>query len=635
MRTPIETFEMKTNFAGLIQLLAKNLYSQENVFVRELIQNGGDSITLRREVEPEHEGRIEIFTYARQNTIIFRDNGLGMDEQDIKRFLSVIGSTGTGTARDRLDLAGHDNARQLVGQFGIGMLSAFVVARKVVVRTRKLGSDRALAWHNDGSTECRLYEDDKAEVGTEVAVILEDSRTHLLEEDPLRRSVRRYCDFLRYPIYLNDEGPVNVMNAPWHQKHWAGEQEKSRAYTSFLNERFPDWAVRAIPVDIEQPVRVQGALYITEGKIPDLTSNGRVDLYVRRFLITEGDDEILPRWAPFIGGILDCPDLMPTAARDNIQRNDPKLAVLREELANLIVGFMSRLAHDEPEEFARINESHSYHLKGMALFHEEFFDLFGSQLLFDTNKGKMNLETYLAANPGGSAAGPSPLYHFSRPRDRSIYYEMADQAGIVVIDAKRTFEKELLEKFARSRPGRVTLEPVDVGMSPVLFRSPVVADRNLADRVELAMMQMLARKGFSHVDVQARCFRPATAPSMALATPQAVARNNLQTLMTQNWVLSSLGALTAEMQKALDSLPPVKVVVNLENELVRRVGGPEFADREIGEVLAALVLDNPAGGGDLLGEDTRVFAAECRQHLLHLALDNLAGGQRRAAAGGE
>src|SRR5262245_37850248 len=130
---------METNFEGLIQLLAKSLYPEPDVFVRELIQNAHDSIVRRAQIERDFAGRIDIDYDELSHIITFRDNGIGMDKGDIKEFLAVIGSTGTGTARRELTEKGREAAYQLIGQFGIGMLSAFVVAEKVVVRTRKLG----------------------------------------------------------------------------------------------------------------------------------------------------------------------------------------------------------------------------------------------------------------------------------------------------------------------------------------------------------------------------------------------------------------------------------------------------------------------------------------------------------------
>ncbi len=179
-----ERFKMETNFEGLIKLLAEHLYSEPDVFVRELVQNANDSIVRRRRSEPDLAGRVEIVSDPASRTLVFRDNGLGMDRRDIREFLSVIGSSGTGATRR--ELSGQSGAGlELIGQFGIGMLSAFVVAERVVVRTRKLGEPGGFAWHNSGSVDCELYADPKEEVGTEIAISVAPDYAFLLEETQL------------------------------------------------------------------------------------------------------------------------------------------------------------------------------------------------------------------------------------------------------------------------------------------------------------------------------------------------------------------------------------------------------------------------------------------------------------------
>ncbi len=274
MSNPIERFKMETNFEGLIQLLAKHLYPEPDVFVRELIQNAHDSIVRRHEVEPDLAGHIDVEFNLNTRTITFRDNGIGMDRQDIKEFLAVIGSTGTGMARQQLQEQGKVAAYELIGQFGIGMLSAFVVADKVVVRTRKLGAQEAFAWHNTGSTDCELYADDKKQVGTEILVHVDAGYTFMLDEKRLRDAIVKYCDFIPFPITLNGQGPVNVIEAPWHRIHWASESEKEASYKSFLNRRYPDVPLDIIPIEVNEPFRARGALYISDRHIPDVNTSG-------------------------------------------------------------------------------------------------------------------------------------------------------------------------------------------------------------------------------------------------------------------------------------------------------------------------------------------------------------------------
>jgi len=237
---------METKFEGLIKLLAEGLYSEPDTFVRELIQNSHDSIIRRRELEPDFRGRIDVAYDNTAKTITFTDDGIGMDRKDIREFLSVIGSVGTAIAQE----GGGKLSRDLIGQFGIGLLSAFVVADKVYVDTLKVGESEAFEWRNSGSQDCLLYSSDKTTVGSKITVYVRDDYTYFLSESKLKSIIIQYCDFLSVPICLNGGDPVNTVEAPW-SKTFANYQEEIQEYTHFIHHRYSDIAFDAFPILID------------------------------------------------------------------------------------------------------------------------------------------------------------------------------------------------------------------------------------------------------------------------------------------------------------------------------------------------------------------------------------------------
>ncbi len=188
--------KMKTSFKGLVQLLAKSLYPEPDVFIRELIQNAHDSIKLRKVDEPEMQGVIEIFTDADARTITFIDNGKGMDKQDIEDFLSTIGRSGTGESKE--ELAQRNIAVATIGQFGIGLLSAFVVADVIDVFTRKKGDDTVWHWFNEGDEEYELTRSDADDVAAGSKVVVKIGHDHIrhINEEHVRETVKKYADFI-------------------------------------------------------------------------------------------------------------------------------------------------------------------------------------------------------------------------------------------------------------------------------------------------------------------------------------------------------------------------------------------------------------------------------------------------------
>ncbi|MCU0285819.1 MAG: ATP-binding protein [Acidobacteria bacterium] len=584
----IETFDMKTNFKGLIQLLAKSMYSEPDVFIRELIQNAHDSIVRHRDVNPDLAGKIDIQYASDNRTILVRDNGIGMDEHDIKEFLAVIGSTGTGETRKHMEEEGKASAYELIGQFGVGMLSAFVVAEKVVVRTRKLGSDKAFAWHNSGSAECQLFADDLEHFGSEIIITVSPQYNYMLDDSILRKAIKKYCDFISFPIQLNGQGPINCIDAPWHRSHWPSQKDKEAAYRVFINQRYPDTPLDVIPVDIETPYRIKGALYITDQRVPDVSGGGVIDIYVRRMFIRDKDNNVLPQWAKFIRGVIDSPDLKPTAARDNIQRNDEVFKFLQEKLGELVVQRLKFLATNEPNRFKQINHWHFYHLKGMAYFYDEFFKEVGDLLLFSTNKGLMSLREYLPKNAARPEYdGKTPLYYFSYSMGAAQFYRLADGKGWVVIDAGLGFEESLLEKYAHLNERTVHLVRLDATDDKELFQRLEIDEEERYRQFELDMEGVLRHSGVRNILVRMRRFDPPELPAVIILSPETEAELKLDRLVSQPFFMEGFEDVAKE---ALDRHKhrPIYLSLNAKNPLIRKLSTINRNDPQVQEMMVGI-----------------------------------------------
>jgi molecular chaperone HtpG len=576
----LETFQMETNFPGIIELLAKNLYPDPDVFVRELIQNAHDTIIRRREIQPDLAGRIEIECNPESQTVTFRDNGIGMDEADIKEFLSVIGSTGTGTARAELESVGRAAAYELIGQFGIGMLSAFVIADGIVVRTRKLKHERAFAWHNSGTTECILYEDDKESVGTEITLTVGGNYTYMLSEQRLQDAVVKYCDFIPFPITIQGRGPVNAMDAPWHRTVWATELEKRDAYDRYLRRRYPyDTPLDVIVVDIDGEYQVKGALYISDRHIPDVNSAGVVDVFVRRMLIRADDNDMLPQWAKFVRGVIDSRDLRPTAARDNIQRMHPSFEAIRDQLGQLIVGRLRELAREEPSKFLQINLWHHFHLKAMALHYDDFFEEVVGLLLVDTNKGLISLDDYLQKNERRpETQNKAPIYYFPFSEARTQFYRLADANNRVVIDASARFEEQLLEKYAKRNAAKVFIQRLDTTIDDTaIFQLPAAEEESRFQGLTSSLRNSLGRQGVTNVSVRIRSFAPVEVPAVIVLEPETEAELRLQEMVSQPWFRQHWEEIRREVVKQA-SRRPIYLSLNTRNPIVQQLAEAEEYD---------------------------------------------------------
>ncbi|MCP5158359.1 MAG: ATP-binding protein [Gammaproteobacteria bacterium] len=559
--------KMRTSFQGLVRLLANSLYPEPEVFIRELLQNAHDSIQLRRIHTPEPAGEIRIDVDEAARTLSFVDNGSGMDQRDIEDFLSVIGSTGTGSRAH--ELATRDVAVTTIGQFGIGLLSTFVVAERVEILTRKPGATSTWRWVNHGGEDYQLEALPAVEssFGTRVMVTLAPDRTVFLDGRLLRQTVRRYADFLPFPILLNGCGPLNAVNAPWHESSWNDPVEQKRSLAAFLSQRYADPALLVIPVDLAQP-RVWGGLFIPARYMPGRSAGGAIDLFQARMAIRPNDAELLPEWAQFVRGVVDCSDLQPTAARDNVLR-DAAWHALRAALGARIIAALLDLATSDQPRFLQLCDWHHDAIKGMAARHGEFGAAVLDQLPFATHQGQLTLPDMLSRQPVLDN-GQRPLYFFTHETDANQFYTLCQARGVLAIDAGRPFDETLLRRYADQHTRTVALKPLDRLDDPDWYEPLAVAEQTAYRRLERAVDWVLAKRDVS-VQTEVRRFQPASLSAVLLAGQRMAAFDAMEQALERPFVLDGLAELAGEVRDRLRQ-QPLCLFLNAEHALVQRLG---------------------------------------------------------------
>jgi molecular chaperone HtpG len=583
------THEIRTDLRGLIRLLAKNLYSQPDAFLRELIQNAHDAIARRREIEGDRTpaGQIAIHvTWTRgRGTVTFEDNGAGMTEAEVHDYLATIGRSGTDEFRRALlDKGRYAAAGSLIGQFGIGLLSAFVVAERVIVQTRSCHPGQSgWRWECQGDKNYTLTPDPDAPLGSRVTLDIDEAHRDVLDHDFVRQAVRKYADFLPVPIVLNGEARINTVDAPWHRSY-AKDEDRVAEYLAFIDRRFPDLALSVIPVDIDEPYPVKGVLYISDRRSTDLAAPGRVDVYQARMFIVADHGEMVPAWAKFVRGVIDSPSLTPTASRENIQQDTVSRAV-REALGRLIIDHLKEIARDDPRRFQDLMEWHAYHIKGMALEAGDFFSEVAELLPFETNRGSMSLREYLARSAGANGGRPRILY-FSERGQATQFFLLADAREVLVINAGYAHESEFLRKYAKEHP-EIQLELLDFAESAQIFQPLPPAEargfRDLLAAFNASMQQV------GSVAKVVR-FRPAEIPAVVTMTEAQMLRRNMEALKDHPVIPAEIRALVGQVMEGRPT-PPVVLHINADNPTIRALAMMDLHS-EVGENAIAAIGNN-------------------------------------------
>ncbi len=579
-------YEIKIDLQGLIRLLAKNLYAESDVFVRELIQNAHDSIK-RRTVLEEHAppGLIRIRTDRRAKTITIIDNGSGLTEREVHDYLATIGRSGTAEFRQELLQKGRQAEVTLIGQFGIGLLSAFVVAYKVEVETLSVQPGNP-PWHwiSEGQSYYELRQGTRQDIGTTVTLNVSENYWDMLNPEELRKAIKKYADFIPFQIFLNDEeAPANAVNAPWHLT-FTSEQERLREYALFVDKRFPDYILEVIPVELKTPHKVDGVLYISDRHVPDLNTTGMVDIYQARMFITSNSRDMLPVWAKFVRGVIDSPDLTPTASRDAIQL-DATAREIRDALGNVVMEHLKKMAEQDPIRFERIMEWHSYYVKGMAVAHDDFFDVIANLIPFETNRGLMNLRHYCNASLHLETTAGYDIFYFSERGSATQFYLLCNAKGLLVINASYIFEEDFLKKYAKRRPD-VRLHLISGTGSEFLFESISPDEASKFRDLEIDFRRTIPDPSSR---VRVVHFKPTMLPAVTVLTNDAKLHKELEQTKDNVIMPDSVRDLVSRILKERPSVPVV-LHLNADNSTIQQLAQMSATRANDPEVYQSAIL---------------------------------------------
>lgn len=367
--TAVHTQPFQAEVSELLHLMVHSVYSETDIFLRELVSNASDACDkLRYEAiaSPALLGegealKIRIIPNKSAGTLVIADNGIGMERQELIDHLGTIARSGTKAFVSKLKEA--KEGLGLIGQFGVGFYSAFMVAEKIVVMSRRAGESDVWTWTSSGGSGfeiARASDEEAARVtrGTEIVLHLKDDARKYLETYEIERIVSAYSDNILFPIELvPEEGEprqINSASALWQRsKSELTAEDYKKAYQQIASA-FDDPAM-TLHYRAEGRYSYAVLLFAPSTKPFDLfepNRKGRVKLYVRRVFITD-DADLLPGYLRFIRGVIDSEDLPLNISREMLQ-NNPQLAQIRKAVATRVVSELESLAEKDPENFARI-----------------------------------------------------------------------------------------------------------------------------------------------------------------------------------------------------------------------------------------------------------------------------------------
>ncbi|MFN9717847.1 MAG: HSP90 family protein [Planctomycetota bacterium] len=554
--------KFQVNLQGVIDLLSDHLYTGPHVFLRELMQNSVDAIVAREKQQPDHEASISLTVIpAKQDrpaTLVLEDNGIGLSEDEIHRFLATIGQSSKRNTK---------HSEDFIGQFGIGLLSAFVVSEEIVVLTRSLkGGSPVFEWRgrSDGTYSLKQL-DAEFPIGTQVHLKPKPGADEFFTADHVRTSAAHFGTFLPYPIEVISGRQKWNINA---DTPWALVKDQSasgrKAALDYAEQVFGQRFLDAIPL-VAKSGGVEGVAYVLpEAAVMSGKRSHRV--YLKNMLLSEEADNLMPQWAFFVKCVINATKLRPTASRESFYE-DRRLEQTREQLGECLKSYLVSLAKSERQKLNVIINRHHLAIKALAVEDEDFFRLFIDWLPFDTNHGQTTLGEYFA--------NETEIRHVPSLDQFRQIASVATSQSETIFNTGYVYDADLFERLSELFPDRQVTQ-VNVSEFAESFE-----DLSEEETDEVFELQRTADRVLQPFRCAAlvKKFQPTQLPTLFTSNDSA---NFLRSVDQSKDVADSLwnAVLDGISQLAIEDAY-AKLCLNFNNPLIRRLAALKKSDASL------------------------------------------------------
>lgn len=428
-----ETLSFKSELRQVLHLITHSLYSHKEVFLRELLSNASDAIDKVRFNSLDNEAllgddrdwKIRISPDKAAGTLTVSDNGVGMTRADIIENLGTIAKSGTKAFIDQLKSADAAQRPELIGQFGVGFYSAFMVADKIRVLSKAAGANDAVEWESDGQGEFTIKNSQREGRGTDVVLHLKDDEKGFLEIWQIRNLVKQFSDFIEHPILMaveskegettkTEDETLNSRKALWlRSKQDVTEEE----YNSFYHQISSDFGepAKILHIHAEGTIAFKALLYLPKRKSWELQfgdAKAGPRLYINRVLIQDPCEALLPQWLRFVKGVVDCSDLPLNVSREMLQQN-PLLEKIQKTMVKHVMKALEELKTDDRPGYEMLFKELGQFIKEGLVRDFERREAIADLLLFEHLNGEPGHLITLGDYVSAMKESQTEIYHLA------------------------------------------------------------------------------------------------------------------------------------------------------------------------------------------------------------------------------
>ena len=492
-----KTGKIKISSENMMPIIKKWLYSDKDIFLREIVANGVDAITKYKKLvemgeaaEEKNNYAINVYVDESAKTLTVEDNGIGMTAEEVEKYITHVAFSGAADFLQKYENASGDG---IIGHFGLGFYSAYMVSENVEIHTKSYKDEPAVKWESDGNSTYKIETSDKSERGTRIIMHLAEGEEEFLKEYRIRELLRKYCSFMPFPIYLNpkndgNDKPINTTQ-PLYLKD--PKDCTDEEYKDFYKETFADYnePLFWIHLNMDYPFRLKGILYFPQVKKTLMQlEKGQVKLYCNQVFIADNIKEVIPEFLMLLNGVIDCPDIPLNVSRSFLQ-NDRQVQKISKHITKKVADKLTALYNNDREQYEKCWKDVSTFIKFGCLRDNDFYEKVEKIIVFKNLNGEYKLLNDLlgeeiSEEDAKNGVQPKSVYYVSDEAQQAQYIQMFKDAGLDAIFCDTLVDPHFISYLEYKNPKKCRFVRIDADIDNALKSEETISEEEQKELIE-------------------------------------------------------------------------------------------------------------------------------------------------------
>ena len=481
--------KIKISSENMMPIIKKWLYSDKDIFLREIVANGVDAITKHKKLvemgeaaKEDTEYKVCVYVDESAKTLTVEDNGIGMTSEEVEKYITQIAFSGANDFLQQYEKASGDG---IIGHFGLGFYSAYMVSDNVEIYTKSYKAAPAVKWQSDGNTTYEIEETDKETRGTRIVMHIAEGEEEFLKEGRVQELLRKYCSFMPYSIYLNPKNdgkdkPINN-TTPLYLKD--PKDCTDEEYKEFYREAFQDYndPLFWIHLNMDYPFCLKGILYFPQVKKQEVQlEKGQVKLYCNQVFIADNIKEVIPEFLMLLNGVIDCPDIPLNVSRSFLQ-NDRQVQKISKHITKKVADKLISLFNNDREHYEKCWKDISTFIKFGCMKEEDFYEKVKNIIIYKNLKDEFKpLNDYfgeeISEEDSKNGVQPQAIYYVSDPAQQAQYVAMFKEAELDAILCDTFIDSHFVSFIEYKNPKKCRFVRIDADVNSALKGEEVTED---------------------------------------------------------------------------------------------------------------------------------------------------------------